>query len=185
MSFVTTQPEMLSMAAGDLASIGSAFTAQNAAAVAPTTGLVPAAADEVSAVTAAQFATTARRSTTRVVRAVPVRRLAHTAAQWIERCGGQVGYPDDTAETLTQPDNHDPRVWKAAQVAEKALSLGRSVRPTVAAELHVSPSTVDRLLKRAKAEGWFDGQPLPKRPPPQQRDDTTTDDPTTTTEDDQ
>jgi hypothetical protein len=120
-----------------------------------------------------------------VVRAVPVRRLAHTAAQWIERCGGQVGYPDDTAATLTQPENHDPRVWKAAQVAEKALSLGRSVRPTVAAELHVSPSTVDRLLKRAKAEGWFDGQPLPKRPPPQQRDDTTTDDPTTTTEDDQ
>jgi PE family len=56
MSFVTTQPEMLSTAAGDLANIGSAFTAQNAAAAAPTTGVVPAAADEVSAVTAAQFA---------------------------------------------------------------------------------------------------------------------------------
>jgi hypothetical protein len=39
-----------------LASIGSALTAQNAAAAAPTTGVVPAAADEVSAVTAAQFA---------------------------------------------------------------------------------------------------------------------------------
>jgi hypothetical protein len=39
MSFVTTQPEMLSTAAGDLASIGSAFTAQNAAAAAPTTGV--------------------------------------------------------------------------------------------------------------------------------------------------
>jgi hypothetical protein len=56
MSFVTTQPEMLSTAAGNLASIGSALTAQNAAAAAPTTGVVPAAADEVSAVTAAQFA---------------------------------------------------------------------------------------------------------------------------------
>ena len=56
MSFVTTQPEMLSTAAGDLASIGSGFTAQNAAAAAPTTGVVPAAADEVSAVTATQFA---------------------------------------------------------------------------------------------------------------------------------
>ena len=56
MSFVTTQPEMLSTAAGDLASIGSALTAQNAAAAAPTTGVVPAADDEVSAVTAAQFA---------------------------------------------------------------------------------------------------------------------------------
>ncbi len=56
MSFVTTQPEMLSTAAGNLASIGSALTAQNAAAAARTTGVVPAAADEVSAVTAAQFA---------------------------------------------------------------------------------------------------------------------------------
>jgi PE family len=56
MSFVTTQPEMLSTAAGNLASIGSASTARNAAAAAPTIGVVPAAADEVSAVTAAQFA---------------------------------------------------------------------------------------------------------------------------------
>ena len=56
MSFVTTQPEMLSTAAGNLASIGSALTARNAAAAAPTTGMMPAAADEVSAVTAAQFA---------------------------------------------------------------------------------------------------------------------------------
>lgn len=108
------------------------------------------------------------------VRAVPVRRLAVTAAQWIERCGGQVGYVDDTAETRTQPENHDPRVWQAAQTAERALALGQPVRPTVAAELNVSPSTVDRLLKRAKAEGWFDDEPLPKRPPPQQRDTTTT-----------
>jgi PE family len=33
------------------------MTAQNAAAAAPTTGVIPAAADEVSALTAAQFAT--------------------------------------------------------------------------------------------------------------------------------
>ena len=55
MSFVTIRPEMLSSAAGDLASTGSAFSAQNTAAAAPTTGLIPAAADEVSALTAAQF----------------------------------------------------------------------------------------------------------------------------------
>lgn len=109
------------------------------------------------------------------VRAVPVRRLAHTAAQWIARAGGLVGFPDDTAEAHTQPENHDPRIWRAAQIAERALSLGLSVRPTVAAELNVSKSTVDRLLRRAKAEGWLDGQELPKRPPPQQRDRTTTD----------
>jgi hypothetical protein len=56
MSFVTTRPETLSTAAGNWASIGSALTAGNAAASGPTVGLVPAAADEVSAVTAAQFA---------------------------------------------------------------------------------------------------------------------------------
>ena len=36
------------------------MTAQNAAAAAPTTGVLPAAADEVSALTAAQFATHAQ-----------------------------------------------------------------------------------------------------------------------------
>ena len=56
MSFVTTQPELLTAAAGTLTGIGSAVSAQNAAAAAPTTGVVPAAADEVSALTAAQFA---------------------------------------------------------------------------------------------------------------------------------
>jgi hypothetical protein len=55
MSFVTTQPEALSAAAGSLQGIGSSVSAQNAAAAAPTTGVVPAAADEVSALTAAQF----------------------------------------------------------------------------------------------------------------------------------
>ncbi|OHV00358.1 PE family protein [Mycobacterium talmoniae] len=56
MSFVTTQPEALTSAASTLQGIGSALAAQNAASAAPTTGVVPAAADEVSALTAAQFA---------------------------------------------------------------------------------------------------------------------------------
>lgn len=56
MSFVTTQPEALAAAAANLAGIGSAMSAQNAAAAPPTTGVVPAAADEVSALTATQFA---------------------------------------------------------------------------------------------------------------------------------
>ena len=56
MSFVTTQPEALSAAATNLAAIGTTMSAENAAAAAPTTGLVPAAADEVSALTATQFA---------------------------------------------------------------------------------------------------------------------------------
>jgi PE family len=56
MSFVTTQPEALAAAAGNLAGIGSVMTVGSAAAAAPTTGVIPAAADEVSALTAAQFA---------------------------------------------------------------------------------------------------------------------------------
>jgi hypothetical protein len=55
MSFVTIRPEMLSSAADHLATAGSALSAQNAATATPTTGLIPAAADEVSALTAAQF----------------------------------------------------------------------------------------------------------------------------------
>jgi len=56
MSFVTAQPEALTSAAGELESIGASFSAGNLAAAAPTTGVMPAAADEVSALTAAQFA---------------------------------------------------------------------------------------------------------------------------------
>jgi endonuclease/exonuclease/phosphatase (EEP) superfamily protein YafD len=60
MSFVTTQPELITAAAGELAGIGSMLTVGSAAAAGPTTGVVPAAADEVSALTATQFATQAQ-----------------------------------------------------------------------------------------------------------------------------
>jgi PPE-repeat protein len=55
MSFVTTQPEALDYAAGKLEGIGTSLAAQNAAAAASTTGVAPAAADEVSALQATQF----------------------------------------------------------------------------------------------------------------------------------
>jgi PE family/PPE-SVP subfamily C-terminal region len=55
MSFVTTQPEALAYAAGKLQTIGSALASESAAAAPPTTGVVPAAADEVSALQAAIF----------------------------------------------------------------------------------------------------------------------------------
>ena len=56
MSFVTTLQAMLEAAAGELQSIGAAVADGNTAAAAPTTGVIPAAADEVSALTAASFA---------------------------------------------------------------------------------------------------------------------------------
>jgi PE family len=56
MSFVTAQPETLAAAASSLQAIGAAMVASDWAAAGPTTGVVPAAADEVSALTATQFA---------------------------------------------------------------------------------------------------------------------------------
>ena len=56
MPFVTTQPEVLAATAASLAGVGTMMSAQNAAAAAPTTGVLPAAADEVSAMAATQFA---------------------------------------------------------------------------------------------------------------------------------
>ncbi len=114
-----------------------------------------------------------------VLQGIPARRLAYSARQWIARAGGQVGIPGDVAQTWTRPDEAADdttasKASRAARIADKALALGLPVRSTVAAELGVSTRTVDRLLKRAKAEGWFDDQPLPKRPQPPQHDTTTT-----------
>jgi hypothetical protein len=49
MSNVIAAPELINTAATDLASIGSNLSAAHLAAAAPTTGVIPAAADEVSA----------------------------------------------------------------------------------------------------------------------------------------
>ncbi|MDI3314988.1 MAG: PE domain-containing protein [Mycobacterium sp.] len=57
MSYVTTLPEALTVAAGKLQGLGSAMAAENAAAAALTTGVIPAAADPVSVLQAIQFAT--------------------------------------------------------------------------------------------------------------------------------
>jgi PE family len=55
MSYVLAAPELMTAAATDLAAIGSAVDAAHLAAAAPTTGLIPAAADEVSTGIAALF----------------------------------------------------------------------------------------------------------------------------------
>ncbi len=55
MSYVTTDPDVLSGAAANLSGIGDTMVARNTAAAAPTTALAPAASDLVSAMTAAQF----------------------------------------------------------------------------------------------------------------------------------
>ena len=55
MSFVNAAPESVAVAATDLASIGSALNASNLAALAPTTGVLAAGADDVSAAVAGFF----------------------------------------------------------------------------------------------------------------------------------
>ena len=49
MSFVIVEPEALAAAASDLTSLGSTISAANAAAATPTTSLLAAGGDEVSA----------------------------------------------------------------------------------------------------------------------------------------
>ncbi|WP_263988657.1 PE family protein, partial [Mycobacterium conspicuum] len=55
MSFVIAAPEFVAAAASDLANIGSTINAANAAAMLPTSGVLPAGADEVSAAIAGLF----------------------------------------------------------------------------------------------------------------------------------
>ena len=55
MSYVAVASEEVAAAAGDVAGIGAALRAAHAAALAPTTGIVAAAGDEVSAGIAALF----------------------------------------------------------------------------------------------------------------------------------
>jgi hypothetical protein len=60
MSFIDVHPEALAGASAQLGAIGAAMNALNTAAAGPTTAVVPAAADQVSALIAAQFAMHAR-----------------------------------------------------------------------------------------------------------------------------
>ena len=55
MSYLIAAPNMLAAAAADAAGIGSSLSEANAAAMAPTTGVIAAAEDEVSAAIASLF----------------------------------------------------------------------------------------------------------------------------------
>ncbi|MGA8331521.1 MAG: PE family protein, partial [Mycobacterium sp.] len=57
MAYVSTAPAAIAAAATQLEGIGNSFSAESAAAAAPTTALAPAASDEVSALQAGVFST--------------------------------------------------------------------------------------------------------------------------------
>ncbi|MDI3315166.1 MAG: PE-PPE domain-containing protein [Mycobacterium sp.] len=103
MSFVLTTPELLTAAAGDVQGIGAAIAAANAAAAAPTTGVLPPAADPVSARTAALFSAYAQRYQALSARAAAFHhRFAQTLA-----AGGESYAESEAANTaatrLTSP----------------------------------------------------------------------------------
>jgi hypothetical protein len=81
MSFVTTQPEALTSAAIALQGVGSGMSADSAFAAGPTTGVVPAAADEVSALAAMQFAAHAAHYQTVSAQAMAVHELLVSTLQ--------------------------------------------------------------------------------------------------------
>ncbi|ORW43111.1 hypothetical protein AWB90_18330 [Mycobacterium paraense] len=107
------------------------------------------------------------------VRAIPVRRLAHSAAQWIARAGGAVAFPGDYEQTHRQPENADPRLYEVSWRIDAAIMNGQPVRRTVAEEMNISTATLDRLIAKAKLFGFLDGTELSRRPQPKQRDTTT------------
>ncbi|OBI80416.1 PE family protein [Mycobacterium sp. 1245805.9] len=60
MSYVMATPELMAAAANDVAAIGSTLRAAHLTAAAPTVGVIPAAADEVSAAVAQVFSQAAQ-----------------------------------------------------------------------------------------------------------------------------
>jgi hypothetical protein len=87
MYFATADPESPTAAANTLSGIGSAMSAQNAAAATPTSGVLPAAADEVSAFTAAQLAAHAEMYQAIGAQAMAIHQFVSTSA------GSAVSYP--------------------------------------------------------------------------------------------
>jgi PE family len=80
MAFVTTESALMAMATGDLRRIGSEMAAGNAAVASPTTGVIPAAADEASVLTAAQFATHAEMYQSVSVQAAAIHQMSVAVA---------------------------------------------------------------------------------------------------------
>jgi hypothetical protein len=81
MSFVATNPEMMSAAADNLQSIGSVMNEQNAVVTGRIAEITPAGADQVSALTAIQFSAHAVQYQAVSAQAAVVRELLVTTLQ--------------------------------------------------------------------------------------------------------
>lgn len=97
MSFLFTQPQLLADAASDLAGIGSTLNAANAAAALPTTSVLAAGADEVSAVMASMFGAHAQQYQSVGAQA------ANLHAQFVQAMNAASGAYTDAEATNAKP----------------------------------------------------------------------------------
>jgi hypothetical protein len=87
MSYLSATPDMLATAATNVAGIGSSLNVANAAAAAPTTGLIAAGADEVSAAIASLMSSHGRAYQTLSAQAAAF----HTQFQALKGAGAAYG----------------------------------------------------------------------------------------------
>ncbi|OBF74548.1 hypothetical protein A5750_12740 [Mycobacterium sp. 852002-51613_SCH5001154] len=136
MSFVTTQPDLLLAAAGQLQAIGSAVTAANSMAAFSITGVVPAAADEVSAMTAAAFAGYGQQ----------YQAISAQASMIHEQFVSALGRSADSY-AATEAANRTQMV--GGHVAPARMAPVAPARPAPAAPAHVSPPAPRRVTPNA------------------------------------
>ena len=114
MSFVIAVPEFVASAATDLSNIGSGLSAANAVAAVPTTGVLAAAQDEVSAAIAALFSSHGQAYQSLSARA------AAFHAEFVQALSGAGG-----AYSLTEAANASP-----LGIVEHAVSYTHLTLPT-------------------------------------------------------
>ena len=135
MSFVTTQPEALTYAAGKLESLGSSMAAESAAAAAPTTGVIPAAAEEVSALQAAIFGAYGSLYQSINAQAARIHELLFKPWGPAPGCMPQPNQP--TLRPLRRPCRHGSRVCSVLPPTRSA----RRALPRPVAALPTSPTS--------------------------------------------
>lgn len=146
MSFVITAPETVALAASDLASIGTTLSATNVMAARPTTGVLAAAADDVSTAIAALFGAHGQ-----AYQAIGAQATAdHT--QFVQALTGAAAAPAATAVLAAVAGcsavTGAPAAWRAP--AEPRPPEGRAARRvTVATGPLAGPAEWARRVRRA------------------------------------
>jgi hypothetical protein len=134
MSYVIAAPEIIASASSDLASIGSTLNAANTAAAAPTTGLLAAAEDEVSAAIAQLFGTYAKDYQAVLARAAAFHEEFAAALASAENAyaAAEAANASAISGALGQPTSPIHSVSGGAPAAPTAMVTSPLTAPTVA-----------------------------------------------------